>query len=115
MVPPTNPIATAVAASQRSPLNRSDILNRSRDVPWRAAADVRYQAKAFLVLDSLISATILLRLDLWLLNSLPAVFVLAVLHQVIDHRGISQRRSISKIAEFIFRNLAQDSAHDLAG
>src|ERR1700687_5641915 len=44
-----------------------------------------------------------------------ALLVLAVLHEILDHGGIGQRRGVAEATRFVFGDLAQDAAHDLAG
>src|SRR5437660_4620569 len=44
----------------------------------------------------------------------PLALVLPVLHQVIDHAGISERRGVAERAVIVLGDLAQDAAHDLA-
>src|SRR6266700_1509256 len=43
------------------------------------------------------------------------LLVLAVLHQIVDHGGIRQRRGVAEASRFVLGDLAQDAAHDLAG
>ena len=43
------------------------------------------------------------------------LLVLPVVHQIVDHRRIGQRRGVAEIAVFVLGDLAQDAAHDLAG
>src|SRR3984957_4584387 len=41
--------------------------------------------------------------------------VLAMSHQIVDHGGVRQRRGVAEASRFVFGDLAQDAAHDLAG
>src|SRR5262249_21376000 len=41
------------------------------------------------------------------------LLVLSVAAEVVDHRGIGERRGVAEIAVLVFGDLAQDSAHDL--
>jgi hypothetical protein len=43
-----------------------------------------------------------------------SLLVLPVLDQVIDNRGVGQRRGVAQRAEIVLGDLAQDTAHDLA-
>ncbi len=43
-----------------------------------------------------------------------SLFVLTVVHQIIDNRRIGKRGRITQGLGIILRNLAQDAAHDLA-
>src|SRR5712672_2339044 len=43
------------------------------------------------------------------------LLVLPVLDEIIDHGGIGERRGVAEAARFVLRDLAQDTAHDLAG
>src|SRR5262245_42119409 len=54
-------------------------------------------------------------LSLWPLPSRARPSVLPILHQVIHHRRVGQRRGIAERAVFVLGDLAQDAAHDLAG
>src|SRR4026207_1887844 len=40
---------------------------------------------------------------------------LAIFNQVVDHRRISQRGSVTEIGKIVLRDLSQDSSHDFAG
>src|SRR5689334_13965784 len=44
-----------------------------------------------------------------------ALLVLAVLDEIVDHRGIGQRRGVAEARGLVLSDLAQDAAHDLAG
>src|SRR5215468_6776247 len=51
----------------------------------------------------------------WVIGRSPVSLLLgAVLHQIVDHRRIGQRRGVAEIAEIVLGDLAQDAAHDLA-
>src|SRR5262249_57094965 len=41
------------------------------------------------------------------------LLVLPVADEVVDHRGVGERRGVAEIAVLVFGDLAQDSAHDL--
>ena len=47
-----------------------------------------------------------------IVRSLP---VLTVLHQIVYHCGIRERRCVAEITEIVLGDLAQDAAHDFAG
>ena len=41
--------------------------------------------------------------------------VLAMLNQVVDDRGVGERRGVAQASRLVLGDLAQDTAHDLAG
>lgn len=42
-----------------------------------------------------------------------SLYILVILHNVLDHRRVCQRRYVAQLVVLVSGDLAQDSAHDL--